>query len=298
MAKILITGVTGFVGARLAARLQSSHDVTALVRRKPPGASPDVDWLIQDFSAETWTVRLPERIDAVIHLAQSSQYRNFPDAANDIFAVSALATLRLAHWARNAGASQFILASTGGLYGSSDRPVRESDVLVDDHGPLGFYFAAKRASELIISQYAAAMTVAVLRGFFIYGSQQSKQMLMPRLVDSVREGRPITLQGNDGIRINPIHVDDAVAAIESCLKRKASGVINIAGPEPASLRRIADLIGSALRKPPIFAIDKAQPRHLVAEIGRMQAVLGAPAIKVAQGVEELCTAEVLKVAKA
>jgi hypothetical protein len=54
-----------------------------------------------------------------------------------------------------------------------------------------------------------------------------------------------------------------------------------------------------LRKPPIFAIDdKAQPRHLVAEIGRMQAVLGAPAIKVAQGVEELCTAEVLKVAKA
>jgi nucleoside-diphosphate-sugar epimerase len=299
MARILITGATGFVGARLVARLQSRHAVSALVRKKPAGSSAAVDWLIQDLAAETWTVRLPERVDAVIHLAQSPQYRNFPNAANEIFAVGALATLRLAEWARHAGASQFIVASTGGLYGSSDRPVRESDTLVDDHGPLGFYFASKRSSELIISQYAGTMTTAVLRCFFIYGSGQPKQMLMPRLVDSVRGGRPVTLQGKDGIRINPIHVDDAVSAIERCLERKTGGVINIAGPEASPLRRIADLIGGAVRKPPIFSIDEAaQPRHLVADISRMQELLGPPVIKLAQGIEELCADETLKVAKA
>jgi UDP-glucose 4-epimerase len=299
MARILITGVTGFLGARLAARLQATHEVWALAREKPAQTPYAIRWLVQDLSAEQWTVRLPERIDAVIHLAQSAQYRNFPAAANDIFAVSAAATMRLADWARRAGASHFVLASTGGLYGSSDRPVRESDALADDQGPLGFYFASKRASELIVAQYSGAMTTAILRCFFIYGSRQSKQMLMPRLVASVREGRPVTLQGHDGIRINPIHVDDAAQAFERCLALKSSAALNIAGPEAISLRRIAELIGAAVAKPPLFSIDEsAEPRHLVADIEQMRAVLGAPAIGMAQGVQELCGIDVRRTVKA
>lgn len=291
MARLLITGATGFLGTRLTARLQAAHEVWALGRRKPADASDRVHWLIQDFAAERWTVRLPDRIDAVIHLAQSPNYRDFPAAAAEIFAVSAAATMRLADWARGAGATHFVLASTGGLYGTCDQPVRESDPPVEDHGPLGFYFASKRASELIVSQYSSAMTTAVLRGFFIYGAGQSNQMLMPRLAASVRERRPITLQGRDGIRINPIHVDDAARAVERCLDLKGSSVINIAGPEAVSLRRIAELMSDALQIPAVFALDEtAQPRHLVADIGRMRSVLGDPSIAIAEGIAELCAA--------
>jgi nucleoside-diphosphate-sugar epimerase len=255
--------------------------------------------LIQDFAAEPWTVQLPERIDAVIHLAQSAEYRNFPAAAADIFAVSATATTRLAEWARRAGASHFIVASTGGLYGASDEPVREAGPLVEDRGPLGFYFAAKRTSELVAAQYSSAMTTAVLRCFFIYGSRQSPQMLMPRLVESVREGRPITLQGRDGIRINPIHVDDAALAVERCLGLKKSDVLNIAGPEPVYLRRIAALIGDAVGRAPVFTVDEqGRPHHLVADIARMKAALGAPTIGMAQGIAELCGAKARKTVKA
>jgi nucleoside-diphosphate-sugar epimerase len=299
MAKILITGATGFLGTRLAARLRSGHEVWALVRRKPPAAPDAPHWLIQDLSAEQWTVRLPERIDAVIHLAQSAEYRNFPSAAREIFDVSATSTMRLADWARRAGASHFIVASTGGLYGASETPVRESDALIEDHGPLGFYFASKRASELIVSQYSGVMTTAILRCFFIYGSHQSAQMLMPRLVASVREGRPVTLQGEDGIRINPIHVDDAARAVERCLSLKDSSLINVAGPEPASLRHIAGLIGTTLQKPPVFSVDeRARPRHLVADVEKMRTVLGAPSITLAQGIRELCASEAREAAKA
>lgn len=35
-------------------------------------------------------------------------------------------------------------------------------------------------------------------------------MLVPRLVGSVARGKPIHLQGENGIRLNPIHVSDAV----------------------------------------------------------------------------------------
>jgi nucleoside-diphosphate-sugar epimerase len=255
----------------------------------PASGPPSCRWLVQDLSAERWDVQLPDRIDCVIHLAQSRNYRDFPAGARRVFAVAADTTLRLADWALGAGARQFILASTGGLYGASDRPVREDDELVDDRGPLGFYFASKRASELVIDQYSTRMHALVLRCFFVYGSGQPEQMLMPRLVDSVRNGRPVTLQGSDGIHINPIHVDDAARAVERCLEVSKSSVINIAGPEPVSLRFIAERIGAELGTPPVFAVDQAaKPRHLVADIGRMRTLLGAPTIGVAEGIRELC----------
>ena len=92
MARVLLTGATGFLGTRLAARLQADHEVWALTRTKP-AATGKVNWLVQDLAADRWTAELPARIDAVIHLAQSADYRNFPAAANEIFAVSAATTM-------------------------------------------------------------------------------------------------------------------------------------------------------------------------------------------------------------
>jgi nucleoside-diphosphate-sugar epimerase len=292
MAKILLTGATGFLGARLAARLEASHELWALSRRKD-GSSGNRHWLIQDLAQDRWTVDLPNRIDAVIHLAQSPNYRDFAGSASEIFQVSAVATARLLEWARRARARRFILASTGGLYGASDVPVHEDSEIFEDRGPLGFYFATKRMSELAVAQYAGDMTAAVLRFFFVYGSRQSPQMLMPRLVDSVRQRRPVNLQGPDGIRINPVHVDDAVRAVEACLDLAQSRTINIAGRDVVSLRRIAELIGAEVGRAPVFAIDAAaKPRHLVADIGRMSSIIGAPAIGIAAGLREVCGATV------
>jgi nucleoside-diphosphate-sugar epimerase len=137
------------------------------------------------------------------------------------------------------------------------------------------------------------MHTFILRFFFIYGSGQPAQMLMPRLVDSVRAGRPINLQGHEGIRINPIHVDDAARAVERCLDAQQSETINIAGPEVVSLRYIAERIGTELGQQPELAVDLAgKPRHLIADIGRMRALLGPPVVSMASGIRELCGASV------
>ena len=63
--------------------------------------------LEDDFASQ-----LPAAIDVVVHLAQSSQYRGFPDTAPDIFAVNTAATARLLDvaaerggWAGNGSAS-------------------------------------------------------------------------------------------------------------------------------------------------------------------------------------------------
>ena len=291
MARILITGASGFLGTRLLGRLVAAgHEVWSIVRRVPAGA-PQAHWLAQDLAAEKWSITLPSRIDAVIHLAQSPHYRDFPGQSNDVYAVAAGTTMRLLDWAWRARARHFIVTSTGGLYGTSERPVRESDPLPEQSSQLGFYFAAKRASELLTQQYSSEMATVILRCFFVYGSAQSPKMLMPRLLESVRSGRPVQLQGEDGMRFNPIHVDDAARAVEGCLTLTEARVINVAGPEVTSIRKVAEALGRIVGREPVFEINNTtRPNHLVADIARMTGALGAPRIDVHAGLSELCSA--------
>lgn len=291
MAKILVTGASGFVGSRLVRLLAREHEVWALVRRPwDPEAEGcrQVHVLRQDLAAP-WSAELPPRIDAVMHLAQSPHFRRFPESAEEIYAVSVGATMRLLAWALKAGASHFILGSTGGLYGSGEAPMHESDALPEMRNQLGFYFATKRASELLVAQYAGELKTAILRLFFVYGSGQAPHMLMPRLVGNIREGRPVYLQGEEGMRLNPIHVDDAVTAMARCLGLAEGRVFNIAGPETVTLREVAMRIGARVGRPPVLTIDAtAQPNHLVADIRRMSSALGPPQIGIDAGIAELC----------
>jgi UDP-glucose 4-epimerase len=285
--RILITGGAGFVGGRLVKHLTDNHEVFALVRKPPPISDPRVRWLIQDLAEPRWGVELPTKIDAVVHLAQSPHFREFPAQALDIYSVSAATTMRLLDWGLKAGARNFVLGSTGGLYGASDQAT-ESDALPEQRNQLGFYFASKRAAELFAQQYAGQLNIVTLRFFFVYGAGQPAPMLLPRLATNVREGKAIFLQGDNGIRLNPVHVDDAVGAISRAMELQESRLINIAGPEPTTLRAIGEEIGRQVGREPIFNVDKiAQPNHLVADINRMTRVLGAPRVGIKMGIADL-----------
>lgn len=292
MADILLTGATGFIGRRLLPRLSARHRVWAITRRRRVNHPDDpIRWLHHDLADPLPPVGLPRRIDAVIHLAQSPHYRDFPSRAREIHAVATGACMMLLEWARQAGATRFVLASTGGLYPPTGDLIRESDPVTITPGPLGFYFASKRAAEQLASQYAGLFSTVILRFFFIYGSGQNPVMLMPRLIRSVRAGDPVTLQGRDGVVLNPVFVDDAADAIVRCLMLDHPTTINIAGPEALPLRHIVETIAELVGRPPMFVpAPGAEPNtapFLVSDTGRMAALLGAPRIGIREGLLSL-----------
>ena len=287
MAEILLSGGTGLLGSRLLVDLARGNNVTALARNPPTTVTPGVRWVAHDLASPVLPDDLP-RVDAVIHLAQSRQFRDFPDQARDIFAVNTASTALLLDWARTSGARRFIVASTGAVYAGGHAPLQE-DAPLSVPSLRSFYAASKMASEAIAFGYRSEMNISILRFFFIYGPDQDRAMLMPRIVSSVAAGQPIRLQGRDGIRMNPIYVADAVLAVLGCLSLPDSAILNVAGPETISLRKIAELVGDHLGVRPRFDIsDDLPPADLIADISAMAARLGSPTTTFASVVPELC----------
>ena len=288
VADVLVTGATGLIGSHLVACLGGQADVVAVARSAREGSGPArVRWITHDLAEPALPADLP-RVDTVVHLAQSRRFRDFPGAAPEIFAVNVASTAQLLDWAWRTGAARFVYASTGGVYAprSGDAPLGEDDPVAP--GPsLGYYAASKRCGELLAETYHGHLTVIVLRFFFVYGPGQSATMLIPRLIESVAQGRAVTLQGRDGLRLNPVHVDDAVSAAVRALDLQESQTVNVAGPEVLTLRRMTEILGATVGREPRFDVADGDPPSLVADTARMARVLVAPRVRFTDGVAEL-----------
>ncbi len=283
---ILVTGASGLVGSHLLPLLAGAGEVLAVGRTPPLAEQPNVVPLAMDLSRPIDSSALPGRTDALVYLAQSSRYRDFPQAADDIFQVNTAQLAAMLRHAHRTGARSFVYASTGSVYRPGGGPLRE-DSPAPPTGPLGFYAATKLCGELLAQSYSGLMNVVILRFFFVYGRGQKRHMLIPRLVDSVRSQTPVTLQGEDGIRINPVHASDAAAAVAAALTLEGTHRINVAGPETLSLREAAEAIAGLVGIPPVFAAGEGEPGDLVADTGLMEHLLGPPGRRFRDGVADL-----------
>ena len=107
---VLLTGATGLTGRHVLALLAEDDDVVAVGRRDPPAAlAARATWVRHDLAAPIDRAALPERVHAVVHLAQSERYRDFPAGAADVFTVNVAAAAALAGYAVAAGARRFVL---------------------------------------------------------------------------------------------------------------------------------------------------------------------------------------------
>jgi len=286
MSNILITGSSGLLGSSLVEKLSAEGHMLYCISRKNKFLSPNIYPININLSSDFDIQQLPNEIDVIYHLAQSDRFREFPEGAMDVFNVNIQSTAKLLEYARTTGIKKFIYASSGGVYGTSVSPFHENSP-INPPGALGYYLGSKACSEILVQSYASEIQVVIVRPFFVYGLEQNRSMLIPRLFDNVASGNLIQLSGENGIRINPIHVIDAVNALIAVSKTSESRTYNLGGPEVLSIREISELFGKYLGKGPIFDFSNDSSQYLLGDISLMSKELCQPQIKLSDKVFEL-----------
>lgn len=225
----VLTGATGFVGARVAALLESP----ATLRLGAPAWREAVAAL--DLAGAT-----------VIHLAARVHQAGASEAEFDIDNVAK--TAALAQAAADAGAARFVFASTVKVYGeeSGARPFSEAD----EPGPRDAYSRSKWRAEQALAGIAraAGLPVVVLRIPLTYGPGASGNFrALARLADS---GWWLPL-GAIANRRSVVQVDDLAKAIVAAAGAPGIGgrTYAIAHPEPVSTPGLVEAMRRALGRP-------------------------------------------------
>jgi UDP-glucose 4-epimerase len=249
--KILVTGGTGFIGqAVLRELLQRGHQVVATTRRFTHNLAndPNLEWVPWDGAKQLLpNVRWPH-FQAIVHLAAVTSSTPLPENAAEIYELSAGATFRFLEAARLHGVSRFLVASTGDVLGPTPQGACEQDVL---YAPTNFYGAVKACSELLVGSYRAALSTAILRFYHPFGPGGDR-FLVNRLVRSVAEGREIKIEGQDGIRLNPVWIEDLAIGVCQEVESEHSGIFHFGGPQTVSLRGLASMIGKLVGRDPVI----------------------------------------------
>lgn len=253
MTSVLVVGGAGFIGTHLLRRIGDDGGAVFATCRKRSGVEslPGVTWVETDVTSPGAAARWPKSCDTVIYLAQSRQWRAFPDGAHDTFQVNVAAVVAAAEYARMAGAKRFIYLSSGSVYPKTDGEIGE-DHRFEVPSNRAFYPSTKLAAEMLLAPYSVMFPVIVQRLFVPYGAGQDPKMLLPQLVRCVQAGEPITLDGEDGLRINPIAIADVIEALIQCAGLDRTITMNVAGPETLTLREVAVEIGRHVGREPVL----------------------------------------------
>ncbi len=289
---ILVTGANGLLGRYLVELLSKKHKVFAIVKDKEKlnfELNDNISAIEIDLSLIDTELFL-KNMDVVYYLAQSNRFREFPEGVDDMLSINVVAPNILAKWAIKNNVKKFIYASSGGVYTNPNKPVKEFfDINANEK--LGFYLNSKLSAEMLLKNYASLFeTFAIIRPFFMYGVGQNETMLIPRLISSVQNEKEITLNGENGIKINPIYVTDAAKAVANILDLSGEYIINIAGDEVVSLRELCLKIGQVVDKEPIFKINEVSQNDLVADREMMKTKLIEPTINLKIGIEKMVKA--------
>jgi len=257
--RVLITGVTGFVGPYLAAELAAEPEVELFGMAldaggaQAGGALPSgITILLGDVTddASIRTVLEEARPDVVFHLAGASSGAAAWHRPVACYEVNAVGTLRLLEGIRRLGlAATTIVASSGEVYGSADD---EAHPLTEDSPlrPLSPYAASKASQDLVAAQYPRAygMRVIRLRLFNHTGPRHPEQFVassFARQIARIERGlqEPVLEVGNLDARRDFVDVRDVARAYRLAVRSDVTGdVFNVCSGRAVSIRRILELL--------------------------------------------------------
>ncbi len=259
MNSLLITGATGYIGAKLAEYyIHSGYEVRLLVR-DPAGLTAELknkcQIVIGDLCRPATLDNAVRGVNAVIHAA--GKLGHWGTTLKQLHDVNVQGSMNLVRAAHEASVKRFIHLSAGGVTGPVGvEPADESY----KPAPVTPYERTKWEGEVSVMEFAVKkdMSLLTVRPTFTYGPGDPHKLA---LFKAVKSGRYAFI--GDGLStVHPVYIDDLIAGIDLSLKSnlKQESII-IGGTEPITKRELAYGIADALKvrrptmKIPAFAAN-------------------------------------------
>lgn len=237
MTKILLTGITGFIGTHLQKLLlERGYDVYGISKSTSKNSISKIS-LLDKNKLNIFFQK--NKFDIVIHLASIIDSKD----SMKIFNNNYFSTLNLLLACKKYNISNLIFASSHAVYGKTQYlPIDERHPT----NPQSSYGITKLMEENLCKffQYEYNLNTIILRITSVYGYNQDKRKLIPKLVmNSIKKNINLEKYKNGFQVMDIIHVNDVCNAILCSLQNlKKPGVYNIATGHPITVKEIAEML--------------------------------------------------------
>ncbi|MCK5439075.1 MAG: GDP-mannose 4,6-dehydratase [Gemmatimonadetes bacterium] len=268
--RIFITGIEGFVGRHLAARLAAEGDTVVGSVYRPELAIDGAEEVFQFDVRDRVGVGVAiagARPDVVVHLAgETSVGKSFNDPATT-FDVNAVGAINVLEACREASVGRVLLVTSCEVYGDPDPshgPIVETAALI----PINPYGASKVAQDVLGYQYWRSFGVPVVRArpFPHTGPGQADQYLFPSVARRIALAEtgcgPATITvGNIATIRDLLDVRDVVEAYVGLIRSGEPGAVyNVCSGEEHRLAEALSTLCDLAETPVRIEVDSVQRR--------------------------------------
>lgn len=288
---VLVTGGNGFIGTHVTRLLRQSYNVKVLDIPRPDGAHPG--FIAGNVMNLRDLVSATEDCDVVVHMAGVVGVEKSEANPIGTLDVNVLGTRNVLEACRINHVGKIIFSSSSEIYGEAlESPVEESATPM----PITVYGVSKLAAEEYVKSFSKeyGMRFTILRFFNAYGPGQATDFVIPRFIDLVARGDPISIHGNGSQIRSFCHIKDISKSIPLAIQSGDNEVLNIGNDtEPITIRKLAEKIisvsnsKSTLKYLSFKDSGRRQRKEIlkrIPAIGKARRILGyAPSITLEDG---------------
>nr|WP_321266970.1 NAD-dependent epimerase/dehydratase family protein [uncultured Sulfurimonas sp.] len=324
MAKILITGIAGFIGSALAQKLSetddevigidnlnSYYDVTLKhSRMKNLGFELDnidenkvvistkyknLSFLKTDITnlSDMEEIFKTYNFEYVIHLAAQAGIRYSFKYPETYVNVNIVGTFNIFELSKKYDVKHLLYASSSSVYGDTDEEILSVDMKCDT--PLNMYAASKKSNELMAHSYASLnkMNITGLRFFTVYGPWGRPDMAPMIFADAITSESTINLFNKGDMYRDFTYIDDIVDGIVLIIKSDLEenyNIFNIGNSAPVNMKDFVNIMQDKFQKEAdikYLPMQKGEVYKTYADISKMKEHFNfSPKTDIKEGIEK------------
>jgi len=297
--KILITGVSGFIGSNLAKELlKRGAEVYAIdnfsyidqdiAQKKLSDILNKINLIFGDVSNEETWKNVPKNIEYIFHFAAPSSITLFKRNPKKCYLETVFGFWNALEFAKTFGIKKVIYPSSGSNYAGNQMPHKE-DIMPK---PRNLYAAAKIACDGLASSYSDFVKSVGLRIFAGYGPGEEWKKdfgsVIYLFIRDYMDGKRPEIWGDGSQTRDFVYIDDIINAAIKAAEIDYNGIVNVGTGKSVSFKKIIEIIKHETGKSfdPIFKPkEKNYVENLEADITLMKNLLGIEPIIPEEGIK-------------